>query len=271
MSARDCTVFPVSSCAVRALAACASVLAAMTETGKRPLGPGWPLAAAAVAIVAILAGTAIAIFYSARNLPGETIAQSREALKDLARVAEAFHQGTITTRFTSYATQVSGSNYLQFAQLKQMEVFERKDSQSLFWGQLSLPDVLVEARAPVEYTYYLDLDKPWKLDLQGARLWVLAPPIEFNTPAVDASAIRFQVREGSLWRDEAPVTEALKASLTELCRKRAQGNVGLVRELGRRRTEEFVRRWLAGQFTDGYAYRVEVVFPDEPPRPRPLG
>lgn len=243
----------------------------MTVAGKRPLGPGWPLAAAAVVIVAMLAGTAIAIFYSARNLPGETIAQGREAIRDLARVAEAFRQGTITTSFASYATQVSGSNYLQFARLKQLELFERKDSLSLFWGQLSLPDVLVEARAPVEYTYYLDLDKPWKLQLADQVLLVLAPPIEFNTPAVDASAIRFQVREGSVWRDEAPVTEALKASLTELCRERAQGNVGLVREVGRRRTEEFVRRWLAAQFKDGPGYRVEVVFPDEAPRPRPLG
>lgn len=243
----------------------------MTDPQRRPAGPGWPLAAAAVTIVAILAATAIAIFQSARNLPGDTIAQGREAIKDLARVAEAFRQGTITTSFTSYATQVSGSNYLQFARLKQLELFERKDSQSLFWGQLSLPDVVVEARAPVEYTYYLDLDKPWKLRLESGLLRVLAPPIEFNTPAVDASALRFEVREGSVWRDEALVTEALKASLTELCRARARGNVGLVREVGRGRTEEFVRRWLAAQFKDGHAYRVEVVFPDEPPRPPPLG
>lgn len=243
----------------------------MTEARRRPAGPGWPLAAAAVAMVAILAGTAISIFYSARNLPGDTIAQGREALQDLARVAEAFRRGTIATSFTSYATQVSGSNYLQFAQLRQMEVFERKDSQSLFWGQLALPDVLVEARAPVEYTYYLDLDKPWKLELRDHRLLVLSPPIEFNTPAVDASAIRFEVREGSVWRDETPVTEALKASLTALCRDRARINTALVREVGRRRTEEFVRRFLAARFSDGQAYQVEVVFPDEIAPPRPLG
>ena len=47
-----------------------------------------------------------------------------------------------------------------------MEVFERTDSATVFWGQLALPDVVVRARAPFEYTYYLDLNKTWELTLK---------------------------------------------------------------------------------------------------------
>lgn len=232
---------------------------------------GWPLAWAAVAIVAIVAAVGVYVFHSARSLPGEAVAQGRAVLRDLARVAQAFEQGTITTSFTSYATEVTGSSYLQFARLQQTEIFERKDQKSLFWGQLPLPDVVVEARAPVEYTYYLDLNRPWKLTTDGSTLLVHSPPIEWNTPAVDVSALRFEVREGSVWRDEVQASDALKASLTQLCRERARQNVPLIRETGRRQTEDFVRRWLVTRFSDGRDYRVLVFFPDETPKVAPPG
>jgi len=35
-------------------------------------------------------------------------------------------------------------------------------------GALALPDVVVEARAPVAYTYFLDLDMEWRFRLEGA-------------------------------------------------------------------------------------------------------
>ena len=62
-----------------------------------------------------------------------------------------------------------------------MEVFERTDSATVFWGQLALPDVVVRARAPFEYTYYLDLNKTWELTLKK-KSTVTVP-----TPAIDVS------------------------------------------------------------------------------------
>jgi hypothetical protein len=233
----------------------------------------WALAAAVVGLVAILTGGALYVFRRVTSLPEDLVAQGRGLVRDLKSVAEAFRAGTVTTTFSSYATEVSGTTYLQFATLRQVEVFERKDEATVLWGQLALPDVVVEARAPVEYTYYLDLNKAWTLRLEGDTILVAAPPIEFNTPAVDPSALRFEVREGSVFRDEAAVMEQLRRGLADLAKLRARQHVALVRETGRRRTEQFVETWLARAFSDGARHRARVTFPGEVPSvpaPAPL-
>jgi hypothetical protein len=81
---------------------------------------------------------------------GETIQKSGAAL---AEVAAAFQRGTITTSFISYATSIEGTHHLQFATLKQTELFARNDETTTGFGYIPLPEVVVEARAPVEYTY----------------------------------------------------------------------------------------------------------------------
>jgi hypothetical protein len=212
-----------------------------------------------------LAGLALAAYLirQARSLPGDLIEQGRSIASDLKSLAAAFRTGTITTRFVSYATETSGSHYLQFATLKEMEVFERTDRAAVLWGQLELPDVVVRAEAPVEYTYFLDLDARWELSLDGQTVRVLAPSIGFNTPAIDASKIRYEVKSGSVLRNEERALENLKRGLTDLSKRRARENVPLVRELGRKKTEEFVRTWLLSRYEDASSYRVVVVFADE--------
>lgn len=230
----------------------------------RPVSPPtWRLGALVLGVTAVFVGGLVFLLQRAADQPRAMVEEGRRALKDVRTIAEAFRTGTITTSFTSYATEVSSSSYLQFATLKQVEVFERKDTATLLWGRLALPEVVVEARAPVAYTYYLDLNKRWTLHREGATLLVTAPPIEFNTPAIDASAIRFEIREGSFLRNQQLVVDSLKAGLTEMSKAKARQNVSLVRDAGRRRTEDFVERWLVSGFSDGASYRARVVFADE--------
>jgi hypothetical protein len=228
----------------------------------------WPLASVILGLALLASLVAFWLMRSLREMPREAFRQGREALKELRSVAEAFRTGTVSTSFSSYATEVSGGTRLQFATLRQMEVFERRDSAAVLWGQFALPDVVVEARAPVEYTYYLDLEKPWTFRLQGNEVLVSVPAIEFNAPAVDASALRFQVREGSVFRDEELVRQKLQEALTGLVKMKAHQNVGLVREVGRRKTEQFVESWLAQRFdTEGGRLRARVTFANEPGAP----
>ncbi|HET7292778.1 MAG TPA: hypothetical protein VFM88_10155 [Vicinamibacteria bacterium] len=234
----------------------------MTEARR-----AWPVAAVAIAV--IVAGSGLLVLRSLSRAPGEALEKGRELASEMRRVAEAFRTGTLLTRFASEATRLNGTARLQFAELLQTELFERTDATSLFWGQLQLPDVVVEARAPVTYTYFVDFDKAWSFRLEGALLEATAPAIEFNTPAVDPSAIRYVVRQGSLLRDEAQALERLKAGLTELSRARARDHVPLVRDTGRRTIGEFVERWLRQGFEDGAAHRVRVRFADEPPQAPP--
>ena len=208
-------------------------------------------------IVLILAGSGVYAFKSCRDIPGEMAGTAGKVLADLA---SAFKRGTITTSFVSYATTISNQHYFQFATLKQTEVFTREQPTTVF-GYPVLPDVVVEARAPVEYTYYLDFNANWQFVLQDGVMYVLAPPIRFNKPAVDASAITYEVKKGYFKTPEAQ--ENLKRSVTGLAVIRAKENIPLIRETGRKQTADFVEKWLIRSFSDAKQYPVKVYFPDE--------
>ncbi len=241
---------------------------------RRPSHAPWALAVATVATVAIVVAGGVYVFRSLRSLPVDVVEGGRQALRDLREVAAAFRSGTVTTTFRGYAAEVSGTTRLQFAELTQEEAFERRDSEAVLWGALALPDVVVEARAPVTYTYFLDLDKEWRFRLEGRDVLVVVPPVEWNRPAVDVSALRFTVREGSVLRDEQVALDRLRSQMTPLLDRRARQHVPLVREAGRRKVEAFVETWLVQRFADGKGYRARVVFADEPaaatPRPPAL-
>ena len=233
-----------------------------------PAGKGswaWPVAWMVTILALLSAG--IYVFKSCRDLPVETLNNAGKLAEQVGRnaqrVAAAFKQGTITTTFTSYATTLSGSQYLQFATLSQMETFTRKDESSMAFGYIPLPDVIVEATAPVSYTYYLDLNAHWEFQVRDGVLLVVAPDIKFNKPSVDASRITYEVKKNSLIRNTSDAVENLKDSITWLSIKKAQSNIDLVRETGRHQTETFVHNWLVKTFTDGKDYPVKVTFGDE--------
>ena len=228
----------------------------------------WPLAFVTLTLGLIVVIVIGFVIIRVTSIPGDVVSGTRELARDavdaVERIAEAFHTGTVQTSFVSYATEVSGSAFLQFATLDQTEVLQRTDSASLLWGRLRLPDVMVEARVPVRYTYYLDLEDEWLLTLEGTTVNVLAPGVRANRPAVDASAIEYRVQTDSVLRDEDAVLEQLRSRITDQLSARAGENIALVRELGRRKTADFVRTFLLAQFGDDVeSYRIEVRFRDE--------
>lgn len=237
------------------------------SSGAAQEGGHWARTAKWIAIALILTAGVVVLFRSCLAWPervlqksADTIQKSRDAL---ATVAAAFHQGTITTSFVSYATTITNTHFLQFATLKQTEIFTRTEEPSTAFGYVPLPDVVVEARAPVEYTYYLDLNAKWNFVIRNGVLEVYAPAIRANRPSVDVSALSYEVKKGHFKTTEA--LDNLKNTVTSLVILRAKENVPLVRETGRHQTAEFVERWLSRSFTDGKSYPVKVYFPGESP------
>ena len=220
----------------------------------------WIAGIVIVLAATILGVSAYFIVLEIIALPTRTLARGADTLVEIAR---AFRQGSVEIRFSSYAAEISGSQYLQFATLNELEVFERSDSASLLWGRVPLPDIVVEATAPVEYTFYVDLRGEWRFALEDGIIAVSAPPIAFNEPAIDASRIRYRVRQDSLVRDTGEAMAKLRLVLTDLARQRAADSIDLVRETGRRRIEDFVRTWLVSEFPDSERLRIVVVFADE--------
>lgn len=244
----------------------------MAETTNPPPGPNplpspapapalspWPKVILWTSIVFMFLAALVYMFKSCRDLPGELMHKAGQALSD---VATAFKRnGTITTTFTSYAASITNTHYLQFTTLKQHEIFTRTEEPSTGFGYIPLPDVVVEARAPVEYTYYLDLNAEWRMVLRDGVIHVFAPAIHFNKPAVDVSKIEYEVRKGHIKTTDA--MQNLKQSLTSLVVLRAKENIPLIRENARHQAAEFVEKWLSKSFTDGKNYPVKVYFPDE--------
>ena len=155
--------------------------------------------------LAILVGGVAFVAHRAISLPAEVAREGRKALAELRSLAAAFRRAASPPPSPASPRPSRAASRLQFATLRQVEVFSRRDERSLFWGQLALPDVVVEARVPVEYTYFLDLEKPWTFTLEGERLLRGGAGHRVEPPALDASALRYEVREGSVLRDEAAV------------------------------------------------------------------
>jgi len=218
-----------------------------------------------IVVVLAVAVNAVIFLKTCATIPGKTLDKAGQLVDKtgnaLSNIAAAFNQGTITTVFLSYATTISNQQRLQVATLKQTEVFTRTNQLSTGFGYIPLPDVVVEARAPVEYTYYLDFNAAWRFVLQDGVILVTAPPLRFNKPAVDASALSYEVRKGYFKTAEAQ--EDLKRSVTSLVAIRARENVPLVRENARKQTAEFVENWLMKSFTDAKGHPVKVYFADE--------
>ncbi len=243
------------------------------NTDKKAPARWWAWPTAWMVVVFTLTAGTVYFLKSCLEMPAEVLDKTgkavREAGQQLAQVAAAFKQGTVTTTFTSYATTLSGSQYLQFASLTQEEKFTRRDEASVGFGYIPLPDLIVEANAPVTYTYYLDLNERWDFTIENGEIIATAPKIRFNKPAVDASRIQYEVKKDSLLRRTSEAMENLKSSITYLSYKRAETNVSLVRETGRRQTETFISNWLAKSFVDGKRYPVRVRFRDEAGLPEP--
>ena len=231
----------------------------------------WPRVVLFLGLVALLSATGMWFFHRLTGTPGAVFEKGRAMVKEIGgqavSVAQAFREGTIRQAFFSHAAEISGTTRLQVATLKQNETFQREEAGSAAWGLVPVPKVVVQAQAPVEYSYYLDFAAPWEFRQQDKTITVLAPPLQPNTPALDVSALTFYTLEGSIWRDEGAVRDRLRESLTGSLQKRARNSTVLVREVARRQVAEFVERWLAEKFGDARDYRVEVIFPEEVPPP----
>jgi hypothetical protein len=225
----------------------------------------WARAAMWSAIALIVVAGVVMMLRSCMALPERALSKTSQVMEKagdaLATVAGAFNRGMVTTSFVSYATTITNSQRLQFATLKQMEIFTRTEQPSTAFGYVPLPDVIVEAKAPVEYTYYLDLNGKWEFVLREGVIHVFAPPIRANRPSIDVSALHYEVKKGRFRTSEA--INNLKSSMSGLAILRAKENIPLVRETGRKETAEFVERWLARSFADGKSYPVKVYFPGE--------
>ena len=167
------------------------------------------------------------------------------------------------TTLRTYFTKVYGQQKLQVAQLEQLEKVSRTSRRKVLWENLELPTVVVSIEVPVTYTYNIDLKKEWSIQPAGeARGYrVVAPPLEWNRPAPDISAMEIVVEKSSVFRNENAISKKLLSELSGFLDERSEQNLHIVREQARQEICKLVEKWLVAYHDEDFS--VEVVFPDE--------
>ena len=209
------------------------------------------------------------LFHKIASAPAATLDRGVTLVKEVGQqastVAKGFQRQTVREEFLSSSIKLTGFTRLQVATLDEHETFRRKESNSLAWGLISLPAIVVQADVPVEYGYYLDLNGTWDFAQADGSVTAYPPPIQPSTPAADVSRLTFYTLEGHVWQDDKAVRERLQGTLTPALRARATEHIPLVREIARRQVQLFVEKWLADTFSDGHQFQVKVLFPEERP------
>ncbi len=176
------------------------------------------------------------------------------------KMASSFSDETAQTRFMSYATTVTPLKRVELAKINQIEIFERSSQPQIFWKKLNLPEVVVRVTIPVEYRYYVDLNHEWKIKLKEQSLEIVAPALLAGAPSPDISKLHFEVRKGSIFRNESKVEAALQSELTGLLEKRAKDSSVLVRETARQQISSLAEQWLKLETKQA---QISVRFADE--------
>jgi hypothetical protein len=243
----------------------------LDDSVSPPVAPrsGWPRVVFWLGLMALLVGAGLWVFHRVTSMPGAALDKGVSLVKELgnqaATVARAFQEQTVRQEFLSSAVTLTGTSRLQVATLEEHETFRRKESDSIAWGVIALPSIVVQADVPVEYGYFLDFNGRWEFAQTDGVVTAYAPSIQPNTPAADISKLTFYTLEGRVWQDDKAVRERLQGSLSAALRERAREHVPLVREIARRQVQTFVEKWLADSFSDGRDFHVKVIFPEERP------
>src|SRR5438046_2357618 len=136
-----------------------------------------------VLLVAIAAAVLLPLGYTGYR----AYSASQKADETIRAAIATLDQTTITNSFAAYGTKIHGTTRLQVATLNEKWIFERKSEWAPFW--IPFPDVVVRAEAPVEVTYYVDLNDAWVFQKDGSVLRVKAPPLQPNEPALNVSEL----------------------------------------------------------------------------------
>lgn len=188
--------------------------------------------------------------------------------RSILEITKNFSSGVVENEFHSYILKVEGLNRLQVASLKSTDTFSKKDSKSILWDLVVLPDVVVELKAPVEYTYFIDLKEKWefKWEAKDSSILVIAPLIQSGTPAVDVSKMEIFEKRGSFFRDVDEVKEKLRSELSSKLKYVADEKIPLISETARIETMHFIKNWFINYYFNDSEFKPKnlvVYFSDE--------
>lgn len=183
--------------------------------------------------------------------------------RTVSELGQGFSSEEKTVAFKSFVTQLRGVQKIQVAELSQQEILSEESRLKVLWNKLELPKVVVAVSVPVEYVFYVDLQKKWQIEFSENRLNVICPDLEYNTPAVDVSNLQIRYEEASLLRNEKKVADHILSKLSSYLDNRAKQNRPIVREQARKQVEQLIEAWWMQSSVSNESPDINIVFKDE--------
>ena len=174
----------------------------------------------------------------------------------------------ITQTFIGYTEQTKKVQHLLLLKTTRNETDRKEYSFSYPWimNGKTLSSAVMEVRAPVTYSYYVDMKDPWKIICEGETLAIIAPKIQVEEPATDLSRLETHIDSGKLIFNEAGKLEELRKQFYSDMIKKATSReyMDSVREDARRSLAEFANGWIVADLAKKYPMKyISIRFEDE--------
>jgi hypothetical protein len=174
----------------------------------------------------------------------------------------------ITQTFIGYTEHTKKVQHLLLLKITRNETDRKEYRFSHPWlmNGKTLSSAVMEVRAPVTYSYYVDMKGPWKIISEGETLSIVAPKIRVGEPATDLSRLDTHIDSGKFIFNEAEKLEELRKQFyADMIKKgTSREYMDSVREDARRSLAEFANGWILAELSRKYPVKyISVRFEDE--------
>ena len=197
------------------------------------------------------------VFYKMFSKPFDTVGKALSPKMD------------ITQTFIGYTEQTKKVQHLLLLKITRNETDRKEYTFSHPWIMNGKPlsNAIMEVRAPVTYSYYVDMKGSWKIISEGETLTVVAPKIQAEEHATDMSRLDTHIDSGKLiFNEPAKLEELRKQFYTDMIRKSTSREyMDSIREDARRSLAEFANGWIIADIAKKYpsVKYISVRFEDE--------
>lgn len=196
------------------------------------------------------------IFYKMFSKPFDTINKALSPKVD------------ITQTFIGYTEQTKKVQHLLLLKITRNETDRKEFRFSYPWilNGKTLSSAVMEVRAPVTYSYYVNMKDPWKIICEGETLTIVAPKIKVEEPATDLRRLETHIDSGKfIFNENGKLEELRKQFYTDMIKKATSREyMDSTREDARRSLAEFANGWIVADLTKKYPVKyISVRFEDE--------
>jgi len=184
----------------------------------------------AVLLIGAIAGV---VLFSKIKLPGTTL--------DVK--TESFRQYLVSAKSTP-------GDELIVAEIRDnIELAETSETKE-YWTGLTMGKSSASIRAPVVYTYYINISGEWLVSVNEHFILAVAPPVRLLKPAtIITTGIQKFVNDSWLSFDGQAVADRLVQKLTMMATQQGDSpaKISLARKYARKAIAEFVEKWVIQQ------------------------